>query len=348
MKSILVATRLIAAVALCTQVFCVSAAHAEEKIGTLSINDVRMRATYFSQEEKGGSFDLGNSAFGVLWRKDRHWSAHFTIGDQAYRNMPIYYSNTNPSQLGLVDAYAEYNGVYGRVRAGLIPIDFGYDGTLNEVHRYFQYSQSFSRRLIALSDEGVSFYTEHDGYFTELVIHNGSIDQANDGNPWLTGNWGWSNSRNLKVQLSLQTGVVSADLTTNSTNTIAGFQPGITSRWRNGALFAEYTPLDWNVVGEIGGGEMVQNDETGRYDYQLLQVSRDLSRNWTVGTRYDFFDPNMAIGGDAETDLSVVVALKSDDDTSKLLLEGTAPLQQTHQVHDDQLRLVWLLTPFAH
>ena len=325
-------------------------ARADETVGTFSVDSVVLRPTYFSQEEQGGQFSLGDSEIGVLWRKNRHWSAHFDLGDTAYRNLPIYYNNgVNETQFGLVDGYAEYDGIYGRVRAGLIPIDFGYEGVLDDAHRYFLYSQSIANRLVALRDEGVSFYTEHNGYFTELTVHNGSVDQSNGGDPWVTGDWGWSDSRTIRTMLSLQTGLVPAGLTTNDTAIdVANFQPGVTARVRNGAAFVEYTPLYWDVVAEIGGGEIVQNNKTGRYDYDLLQTIHDFSRNLAVGARYDYYDSDMGISGQAQTEFTALLMLKSDDASSNLIIEGTKHIYETNQIHDDQLRVEWLLTPFAH
>ncbi len=330
-------------------------AHADEKVGTFSLDNIVLRPTYLSQEGQGGRFSLEDSQIGLSWRKDRHWSAHFDLGDTSYRNLPIYYGQNSPmytgqntAQFGLVDGYAEYDGVYGRVRAGLLPVDFGYEGTLDPAHRYFFYSQSIANRLVALDDEGVSFYTEHEGFFTELVLHNGSGDQSNSGNVWVTGNWGYAYMQNFKWEMSLQTGYIPGSATTNTQNvTVADFQPGVMARVRNGVMYVEYSPVYWDAIAEIGGGELVQDSKTSRYDYQLAQVTHNFTRNLSAGMRYDFYNPNMGMSGLGQTEMTALLMLKSDDGTSDLLFEGTKHFYETNQIHDDQLRVVWLLTPFA-
>lgn len=320
---------------------------ADEKIGTFAIDSVFLRPTFISDEVEGGQFSLTDSQFSLGWKKNNNLSASFTIGSELNRNLPIYYAAAEQDRLGFIESYAQYQNVYGVVRFGLIPLHFGYDGHIKPGERYFNRSQIYSERIIGLTDVGVSFYTENNGYFTQLAAHNGEVDTQSDGRPWVTGIWGYTNSRNLRVQLSMQTGSVKKEISQGATTTLAAVTNGEAAKWRHGDLFVHWSPRNWNIVLEATGGEVQQGDTKGGYRAHMLEVSHFFSKNFGTGLRYDEFDPNNKTSGDRQTDSSLVFVAKSDDATSAFYLLGTKSNEQANERPNDQLRVVWVLTPYA-
>lgn len=320
---------------------------ADEKVGVFSIESVYLRPTLSSVEEDGGQISLSDSQFSLLWSKDKNTSAHFTVGSELNRNLPVYYATLPEDRLGFIEAYAEYKFVYGVLRAGLIPLNFGYDRVVKLSERYFDDSLLSTRRVIASTDLGVSFFTENVGYYTQIIAHNGEIDTESDGQIWVTGNWGYTNSRNVRVQLSLQTGRVEKDVSTGGTNTLGGVSNGNSALWRNGAFFVNWHPRNWNVVWQTFGGELVQGQYKSQYKSTLLSAEHFFSKNFGTGLRYDLFDPNSKVSGDIKTETSFVFIIKSVDSTSALYVLGTKSDEQANEIHDDRVQVVWLLTPFA-
>jgi hypothetical protein len=323
-------------------------AFAGESIGTLSIDNVRLRAEFLSLEEQGADFNLQDSAFAVEWRKDNAISAYLAIGSELSRNLPIYYNAIQQDRVGFYEAYGEFRGVYGTVQFGLIPLKFGYDGALSDDERLFNRAQPYSQRLIGLRDFGLSFSTENKGYYTMISAHNGEVDTESDGRVWATANWGYTNSRNFKTQLSLQSGSVKATQSTGSTNTIAGVDNTISAKWSNALLFMNWYPRQWNVVVQVGGGELEQTGIEGGYLSNMFEATRYFSKNFGTGFRYDQFDPNKNINGDKITEASLALVFKSSDSTSEIVLSGTKVTEEGNEVTNDQFRLVWLLTPVSH
>ncbi len=317
-----------------------------EQVGLLSIEMLRLRPTLHSHESVGASFSLSDSAFGLRFKKDKNISAYVEVGSELSRNLPIYYADQPEDRLGFSMAYAEYLGVYGRVRFGLIPLNFGYDGFIDSHENIYNNALAYSERIIGLTDQGISFYTENNGYYTQIAAHNGEIDTTSDGRVWTSGNWGFVNGRHFRTQLSLQTGSVKSSVA-STTNTIAGVLPGETTLWRNGMLFVNWYPRNWNVVAQIGGGEAKQNSRVGRYNNSMFEVTRTVSKNFSAGFRYDQLDPDRKMDGDILTDLSLALVFKSADSTSQVIVLATKSVEESGEIPDDQLRLVWLLTPFA-
>lgn len=326
----------------------VTSAQADEVIGNFSIKDLHIRASLTNLHESETRFDLVGSFFALKWDKQDKYSAHLIVGSEQMRNLPVYYAATNDDKLGLVEAYAEYADFFGRFRFGLIPLEFGYDGVLQSYEQIFGRSLFFTQRVIGLRDQGISFYTEHRGYYTQFAIHNGEIDTAHDNRLWTSANWGFSNERNMRIQLSLQSGYVESALSAGSTNTLAGVTNGETARWRNGLFFVNWYPRDWNVVFELGGGELEQGLYEGRYNTSMFELSHQFSQRFISGLRYNQMDPNSKVEGDAITELSLLFMLKSKDSTGSIILQGTKVLEESNEIDNDQIRLVWVLTPITH
>ncbi len=324
-----------------------SSSYANERVGTFAIEDLRVRATLVSEEEDGGDFSLDDSAFALSWRKNKNLSAYFALGPELSRKLPIYYAEIPKDQFGIVEGYAQYEGVYGRVRMGLIPLEFGYDGVLEPHERVFLWALPYSRGLIGNRDYGANFYTEHLGYYTQLTVHNGEIDTPSDGRMWTSGNWGYTNGRSFRMQFSMQTGSVKGEVSAGGNNQFGGVVNGETALWRNALLFAHWYKRGWNVVLQSGGGEVKQEDLNGRYNMNMAELTRYFSKNFGVGVRYDQIDPNRKVDGDMQTETSLALVVKSDDSTSNLILSFTKSIEESNEMPDDQVRLAWLLTPYS-
>jgi len=323
-------------------------AAASERIGVFNIEELILRPTLTSIEDQGEEFSLSDSSFALSWRRDKNLSARMAVGSELLRGMPIYYSAAAiEDNLGFYEAYAEYSGFFGSFRFGLIPLNFGYDGQISEADRYYNRAQPYSQRLVGLRDYGMSFTTEHRGYYTQLTAHNGEVDSTSDGRLWVSGNWGYTNRRNIRAQMSLQTGTVKGNSSTTATHTTGGVINGETAKWRHGAIFVNWYPRNWNVVVQSYGGEVDQNQQTGRFTGNMFELTRYFSKNFGAGVRYDLFDPNHDISGDKITEASLLLLFKSADSTSDFYLLGTKVYEQSNEVPNDQLRLVWLLTPFS-
>ncbi len=325
------------------------ASRSEEKIGTLNIENIRLRPTYISTESQGGQFNLDDSAFALRWSKDKNLSALVEVGPLASRYKPIYIDPKPEVGYGFTKAYAEYNGIYGRARFGLLPVNYGYDGALNQNARLFQVGLFFQSRLMPYDDNGLSLFTQHNGYYTELVIHNGAVEASNEGRLWTTSHFGWTNNRDWRAQLSLSTGSINGDLTATAitTNAIGGVHNGETAKWRHAGLFVSWAPRDWSVVLEVLGGQVEQSDHSGGYASDRVELTRFFSKNFGAGLRYDYFDPDTNIGKNAVTANSALLAFRSDDSTSTLSIVGTKNTEEGHQINNDQLMVSWLITPYT-
>jgi hypothetical protein len=325
-----------------------------EKVGHLTVEDVLLRPTYKSTESEGGQFGFGDSSFKVRWEKGQNISATIAVGSVLQKNVPeIYLAEAPADTLGFYEAYAEYKGVYGRVRAGLQPLEFGYYGSQPDMERIFPRPLLYQQRVIGLRDYGVGFYTTYNGYYTELIAHNGEVDQtAQDGDIWVTARWGWTNDRNIRVQFSGQTGHTKPVSTVagsgaSSTTPLAGWDYTRSALWRFGSLSAHWYPSNWEISAQVTAGERVQDEVTSGLISTQFEVINYMGDNWGAGLRHDGFDPNNKISGDKQTQLSGLIFVKSSDSTSLVSVVYSKNFEEVNEIPNDEVMVSWRLTPFV-
>jgi hypothetical protein len=329
-------------------IFVPSANAAGERIGNIRIESISFRPTLLTLEDEGGEFDLADSSFSLSWKRDNNISTFVAVGSTEERNLPIYYAAPQLDNVGFFEAYAQYAGLYGNIRFGLLPLGYSYDGRLAEQDEVFNESLLFEERVIGRRDYGLSYYVTHKGYFTELIAHNGEIDTESDGRLFVTGHWGWTDSNRWTTTMSLQTGSVQGDVSDGGTNTLAGVTNGESAKWRHGAFYVNYHPRNLNVVMQIAGGAVEQDNYDGDYSSWLIELSHMWSKNMGFGIRIDELDPNRDLPDDKTTKTHLALMLRSNDRTSNVYLVGTKVSEEKGEVPNDELRLVWYVTPFAN
>lgn len=324
------------------------AAQSQESAGTLSITEAMVRPTYFSKEKEGGEFLLGDSQFGIGWDLNEKLRTRFLLGSLTQRQAPIFYQSTEASdELGFIEAYGEFEGLYGKLRMGLMPIPLGYENRVPDRNLIFPVSQLFSSRLLARRDYGLSFYTENNGYFTEIMAHNGEVDEPNkDGNIWASSRWGWTDTRRWHVEFAMQVGRTEAESTSANGSNIADFDVNRTATWKFSLLSLNYFKRKWNVVLEGLYGDIEQDNFKNRvYSYHM-----DVTYMWTssfgLAARYDQLDLNDRVEGDAQDISSLSFIFGAENETSRFFVTLSKKNEQGLEIPNDELRLSWRIRPY--
>lgn len=327
----------------------------KETLGQLDVSDVLLRPNFQLLESSRGAFSLGESSFEVTWRLDEALSGHFRVGSRPLINQPARYSDSVNNDLMLVEAYAEWAGPYGRFRLGRIPLEYGAEGSWLERDLLFARSMIFTKRLVALRDNGFSYEIDGNDFFTSLSVSNGEGDQDLDGRMWQTARWGYRQGKILEVGMMGQAGSTTTQSTVKTTTTgttttetpmldnTGGFNAGEGSRWRMGGVFAQWYPRWWQVVLEGTFGECVQSNGGGKFSVGHLDVVRQFPNMYLLGLRADHFDPNSGKDGDRILEASLLLGVENRTRTSSVLLIGTKVFQEGRSSGNDRLLLVWRL-----
>lgn len=316
-----------------------------EDIGQLRIHDLLLRPNFVLSEPKSGAFSIGESSFALRWELEDKFSSVIRIGPRTLLNPVARFTPQVKDDVTLVEAFAELDDAFGRVRLGRLPVEFGYEGRKWERALIFPRSLLFSKRAMMLRDVGIAYDISMNNWYTGFVVHNGESDSDADGQIWYTARWGYRND-DFEVGFMGQTGSTKPVATSASLDTLAGVDPTLDEHWRSGGLFGAITKKtsEWSVefyAGEVEQQKRVAKFQTGHMDYSL-----EISKTFSAHIRYDMFDPNTRVDGDLEQAVSLAAVLSNPTHSSNLILVGTKKFEEgSHQTPNDELRLIWSLSP---
>jgi hypothetical protein len=315
-----------------------------EDIGELKIHDLLIRPNFLLKEPSTGSFTIGESSFALRWELEQKFAGVIRIGPRSLMNIPARYESQPDNDVMLVEGFAEYDDPYGRIRLGRIPIEFGYEGKLWERELIFPRSLFFQNRAMILRDVGLSYEIQHNGFLTGFAIHNGEGDTDKDGQIWYTARWGYRADK-FEVGLSGQTGLTHPSATATSGDALAGVDPTKNAKWRIGGVYAAISGRRTEWVMEVNGGERQQEKKIGKFSAWHTDFGYQINKTISGHLRYDVMDPNQSVGGDMQKQASLAVVLSNGTKSSNLILIGTKCIEDGHQIANDELRLIWSLSP---
>ncbi len=328
--------------------FCVAVLSvAAEKLGVLSVDEILLRPYFRAEEGQRGEFGLSDSLVNFSWKKDQHLTANLKLGSQILRNQMIHFSDSPSEDLGLIEAYVQYTGMLGRIRMGIIPLEYGVEGSWQESELIFNRHLLFENRVVSLRDVGVSYYVSHKGFYTQIAVHNGESDVGNpDGRMFLTASWGWRNERNLNLGISSVTGTIKPESTVGVTqNNLAGVDSSIESLWRQATLFLHWHPNKWRFLLEATFGESEQENKIQKYNAGHVDLGYDWNQQWATYLRYDHFDWNERVYGDLHRRVTLAAVVSDPHKTNMLILAFSKNFEQGVEVNNDTFQLSWRVTP---
>lgn len=324
------------------------AAVIREDIGELKIHDLLLRPSFTLRERKEGAFSIGESSFALRWELEEKYSGVIRIGPRTLLNPVARYQPSVPDDVTLVEAFAEYNDAYGRFRLGRLPVEFGFEGRQWERHLIFPRSLLFEKRVMMLRDVGFSYEIVNNNWVSGFVVHNGESDADRDGQIWYTARWGFR-KENFELGLTGQTGSTKPTSTDDpndpSGDTLAGVDPTKDAKWRMGGLYWNYVERKWEFALEFYMGENEQLQEVRKFHTGHVDVGYEFSPYFSTWARYDRFEPNTSVPDDVEEKISLALVFSNRTKSSNLILIGSKLLEQGMQFPNDEIRLIWSLSP---
>ena len=320
------------------------AAVLREDIGELKIHDLLLRPYFGLREGREANFSIGESSFALRWELEQKYAGIIRIGSRNLINPSARYSPKVTDDVTLVEAFAEYNDIYGRVRFGRMPVEFGLEGRTWERNLIFPRSLLFQKRAMMLRDVGFSYDVTQGDWYTGFVIHNGESDTDVDGRSWYTARWGFKGHQ-FEIGAAGQTGSTRPTSTALSGDTLANVDVTQNEKWRLGGIYGTLSFDNVDFALECYLGELEQETTVTKYATGHTDVSYTFSKRFSSHVRYDFYDPNIRVYGDQERQISLALMFSNQTHSSNLILVGTKALGEGTAIHNDEIRLIWSLSP---
>jgi hypothetical protein len=277
-------------------------------------------------EPRDGKFQLFSASFGGRWvgalselQDGQSIEAQVAFGTRSLVARPLRYSldlaQADPSHPVLTDAFAGVQGVWGRLRFGLIPMKFGLEEG-DESTRTWVRPLVIRRGLIGLRDTGLHYSVSSGGFYSDWFVHNGEGGEDLDRELWMTARWEYR-LRTSRVQwrwgASGQVGRT-AQVATHPTGSIVDANVEIDVDQPSRLRFASlYMSSDWMIgEGERGdendrrfgfeaeafGGEVLQDVRARRIRSARVDFHWDPADFWGLFLRGEVFDPDAHVSGD--------------------------------------------------
>lgn len=317
---------------------------ASEKLGRVNIDNILLYPTYLVEEGQHSEFGLGLSSASFSWVHSQNLSAVFRIGKKSLINPALHFIDTPDDSLGIYEAFGYLSGLYGNLRMGLIPVNFGLEGSWSEEQLIFPRSLLFDQRVMALRDLGLSYQTSHNGYYTSIAIHNGESDKNLDGRMFITSSWGWMNHRNLNLGVSAQAGTTKPLSTSTVKNDfVANVDVNEEALWRIANIYTLWNPHRWYLMIEMYFGE-VEQDQVTKYHGGHGDFGYQWNSYFGTFLRYDHFDPNEKLDGDLQRQASLALRVSDKYQVNTLFVTLIKKMEQGIEINNDQVLLSWRLT----
>ncbi|MDZ4081746.1 MAG: hypothetical protein U1E10_02330, partial [Bdellovibrionales bacterium] len=150
-------------------------------------------------EPRDGHFQLFSASFGGRWvgalselQDGRTIEAQVAFGTRSLVARPLRYSvdlaQADSSHPVLTDAFAGVQGVWGRLRFGLLPMKFGLEEGDESVRTWVR-PLILRRGLIGLRDTGLHYSVSSGGFYSDWFVHNGEGGEDLDRELWMTARW---------------------------------------------------------------------------------------------------------------------------------------------------------------
>jgi len=313
-----------------------SVSNAQENLGELKVDRFFLEPTFSSnQRTYDQGFSIGRSYLGASWYLDTTVSGHFVVGPKFMILKPARYGEPTSRDLGIVEAFGEFDTALGVLRAGLIPIPFGFYGLKNEAQQSFPNDLFYQSRFLQRRDYGASYFISYNNFTTTFAGHNGESGPDVDQRYWMTGRWSYRGPASSEVGISGSAGRwFEADQ--------------IEQRIRMGNLFAGFKLYGLGLAAEATMLSIFENNEFTRQAYQWhVDLEHPLADQIGVQMRYDFLEPHHGVLNDQIRELTLGLNYHTSYWNSVLYTLATTRWQEGTSEPHSSIEIVWKLTPLT-
>lgn len=302
------------------------------------------------QEPAEGGFELKQSWIGFEWARDEFVRGIVKVGSSDLIRPSIWYTPATLPDFTVVEAWLEGRSPYGDVRAGLLAIPEGFEGTFPEWNSVLPESRVHRRGWITQRDFGLQFRWETKPWSTSITVRNGESGANLDSRMWVTGQWLYKDSEGFGLLLSASnghTGPASSSGSTAASKEQFRFEPGYGSRIRHGILSLFREEGRNLFLLEAGRGDIIHDDFSGDEKRPFGWGRGDICLNFggdlSLLLRYEATQADLKDSQTINSSTGFGLVLASRDNLQSLTLYGSRNHEAAGEVKNDELWLIFRL-----
>ena len=316
-----------------------------EQMGTFRFSEFSLSPRLRIEEPSQGGFELHQSWIGFEWKRDERLSGEMSFGTADLVAPAIWYP-TKEGDLALVQAALKARTPYMDIRAGLLPIPNGYEGSVPEWELSLPETRVRRHRWFTKRDIGVELRAETKPWLTSVTVYNGESGANLDQKVWATALWRYLNPEGMGALATATVGRTDARSTTLSTAGSADegfvFNPGEASKSRQGTLALYRRWGRHLVLAEIGKGEILQLDDKHGFNWGHFDMCANLGGDLNLLFRFEQSQSDLSDRETIVRSTGLGFSVSSSDRLSSVTLWGNKNAESPERL-DDELLLMFRL-----
>lgn len=321
-----------------------------ESLGHFRFYDLFLSPELHLQEPGNGGFEIKNSWIGFEWKRDNFVTGILKLGSSDLMRSPIWFSPQAKPDFTVVEAWIEGRSDVGDVRAGLLSIPQGFEGTFPEWNSVLPESRVHREGWVVQRDYGLQFRWDTKPWATSVTVHNGEAGANTDRWMWLSSNWQYKNDEGFGLLLSATFGNTRPDSTATSvaaTDALFRFDPSKDARIRYAilSLFREERRSLFLI--EAARGDIVQNDFPGDEKRPFGWGRSDICWNFggdvSLLLRYEATQADMKNRDTLKSSTGLGLVVASADNLQSLTLYGQHNQEGINESPNDEFWLIFRL-----
>ncbi len=253
---------------------------------------------------------------------------------------PLLYRPTwAPSQslgpVAVIDALATLHSLIGDIYAGQSLVPWGLEGQTKESQLWLPRDLLFENGAFPLRDVGVGIKTEINGFYMNLMAHNGEGGDSGDqdNRMFVTSQWGFYGPANSTFGISATAGRVSVPLVVNEEHV------------RGGNLFFGFNIFGLGLQTEGSYLQYISAPQTVDTFAWHIDLEHPITDHINFIGRYEQYNPNTRVTSNIQTRAYAGGEYHSKDNSSRLFLFAVQNALSQSSVPGNQIQLAWRLSP---
>lgn len=308
-----------------------------ERMGEFRFSEFSLSPRLAIQEPGKSNFELKETWLDTQWVLDSNISGQIGFGTSDMVASAIWFT-PKTGDFALTKAYVEGHSSFFDVRAGLLPIPQGYEGTYPEWDWHLPSSRVRRQNWFAKRDFGMQIFVQNRPYQTSLTVHNGESGTNMDGKLWYTGMWMVADPIGFGALATASVGNTQPASTSGSKAASEHqfeFDVSDNAKIRYGSLslFRRWPRSVFLLEG--GQGDLIQSDRKRPFAWGRVDTSINFGGDVNLLLRYEQTQSNLKQTETIIKSSSAGFSFASQDRLSSLTLFVTRNKEDTEVMNDE-------------
>lgn len=258
-----------------------------------------------------------------------------SVGASSLLYRPTWAPNQTIGPIAVIDALATLHTLIGDVYAGQTLVPWGLEGQTKETQMWLPRDLLFENGAFPLRDVGVGIKTESNGFFMNLMAHNGEGADSGDvdNRMFLTSQWGISGPANSTFGISATAGRVAAPLMVSEEHI------------RGGNTFFGFNIFGLGLQAEGSYLQYITVPQTIDTFAWHVDLEHPITSHINFIGRYEQYNPNTRMTSNIQTRAYAGGEYHSKDNCSRLFLFAVQNQFSQTNGPGNQIQLAWRLSP---